>query len=96
MGDLKSDPEKWDAIAPLRHADQIKAPLFYATGEYDSPMVISGLKSLGSAVERNHVPVESVSYLNEAVGVRHLRNQVDLYSHIEAFLANNLAPTAAR
>ncbi len=92
LGDPDQDQAKWDAIAPLRHADQIRAAVFYATGEYDDPMTIKGLKELGSVVERNHIPVESLSFVNEAVGVRHLRNQVELYSHIEDFLAKNMAP----
>ena len=97
MGDPKNDPEKWDAIAPSRHADQIKGPVFVAWGEYDSPMSISGMKDVASAVEKNHIPVESVSFLNEADGVHHLKNKVELYSRIEAFLARNLnpAPVAA-
>ncbi len=92
LGDPSKNPEKWDAISPLQHADQIRAAVFYATGEYDAPMAISGMKDLGSTVERNHIPVESMSFLNEASGVRHLRNKVDLYSHIEAFLAKNMVP----
>ena len=92
LGDPGKDPEKWDAIAPLRHADRIRCPLFLAMGEYDAPMIRGGLKDLASAVERNHIPVESVSYAEEANGVQHLRNKVELYTRIEAFLAKHLAP----
>jgi dipeptidyl aminopeptidase/acylaminoacyl peptidase len=90
LGDPKKDPEKWDAISPLRHADQIRGPVFYATGEYDDSIDLSGMKDLASAVERNHLQVESKTYANEASGVRHLSNKVDLYSRIEAFLTKNL------
>jgi dipeptidyl aminopeptidase/acylaminoacyl peptidase len=92
MGDPKQDAEKWDAIAPLRHAGQIRGPVFVAWGEYDSSISISGMKDLVSAVKKNHIPVESVSFVNEANGVHHLRNKVDLFSRIEAFLARNLSP----
>jgi dipeptidyl aminopeptidase/acylaminoacyl peptidase len=92
LGDPKADPEKWDAISPLRHADQIRCPVFVAWGEYDSPLNISGMKDLASTVERNHIATESVSFLNEAEGVRHIGHKVELYTRIEAFLAKNLAP----
>ncbi|HEY4302656.1 MAG TPA: alpha/beta fold hydrolase [Candidatus Didemnitutus sp.] len=90
LGDPKHDPEKWDAISPQKHAGAIKAAIFIATGEYDSPMVISGAHDVASTVEHNHIPVETVSYINESVGVSHLKSEVDLYSRIEAFLARNL------
>jgi pimeloyl-ACP methyl ester carboxylesterase len=92
LGDPKTDPEKWDAISPLRHADQIRCPVFVAWGEYDAPMTIIGMKDLASTVEKNHIPVESISFLNEADGVNHLGHKVELYSRIEAFLAKNLGP----
>jgi dipeptidyl aminopeptidase/acylaminoacyl peptidase len=92
LGDPTQNPEKWDAIAPLRHAGQIRASLFLATGEYDAPVDVSGAKELASAAERNHAMVETETYLNEANGVRHIRNKVDLFSRIEAFLAKNLGP----
>ncbi|HVU17062.1 MAG TPA: alpha/beta fold hydrolase [Candidatus Didemnitutus sp.] len=90
LGDPSRDPAKWDAIAPLRHAGDIRSAVFVSTSEYDNPMLISAAKDIASAAERNHVPVETASFLDEVVGVHHLKNEVDLYSRIEAFLAKNL------
>ena len=90
LGDPERDEQKFNAMSPLRHADQIRVPLLISTSEYDSSAQTSDTKSLASAVDRNRVPVETVSYLNEAMGARHLANIVDLNSHIEAFLAKNL------
>ncbi len=90
MGDPAKDPEKWDAIAPLRHASQIRAAIFVANGEYDASIDIGATKELASIASRNHVPVETVTYTNEAGGVRHLNNKVDLYTKIEEFLAKNM------
>jgi dipeptidyl aminopeptidase/acylaminoacyl peptidase len=92
IGDPDKNPQKFEAISPLRHAAQIRAALFIAWGEYDNPESISQAKDLASAVEGNHVPVEKMSFLDEGNGVRHFAHQVDLFSHIEAFLAKNLAP----
>jgi dipeptidyl aminopeptidase/acylaminoacyl peptidase len=92
LGDPSKDPEKWDAISPLHHADKIRAAVFIANGEYDAPTAIRCSKELASIVSRNNIPVETVSFQNEADGVRHLRNKIELYTRIEAFLAKNLAP----
>ncbi|MDD2765714.1 MAG: prolyl oligopeptidase family serine peptidase [Opitutaceae bacterium] len=92
LGDPKKEPEKFDAIAPLRHAGQIQAAVLIANGEKDSSYVISESKELAAIVRRNHVPAETISFLNEAGGIHHLDHKVELYSRIEAFLAENLKP----
>jgi dienelactone hydrolase len=92
LGDTKTTPEKWEAIAPLRQAERIRVPVFLSTGEYDAPTAIVQSKELASVLERNHVPVESISFINESEGVYHLRHKVELYSRIEAFLAKHLGP----
>jgi dienelactone hydrolase len=92
LGDPKKDPEKFDAIAPLRHAEQIRAAVLIAYGEYDPSYEISEAKELVSIVRKNRLPAETMSFVNEGYGVRHLGHKVELYSRIEAFLAENLGP----
>jgi dienelactone hydrolase len=95
LGDPDKNPEKFDAISPLHHASQIRAALFVAWGEYDNPESISQSKDVASAVQGNHVPVETMSFLDEGGGVHHFAHLVDLFTHIEAFLAKNMSPAAA-
>jgi dipeptidyl aminopeptidase/acylaminoacyl peptidase len=90
LGDPDKNPQRFDAMAPLRHADQVTTALFVSWGEYDDPELISQSKDMASAVERNHVQVETLSFLDEGVGVRHLDHKIELYQHIEAFLSKNL------
>jgi pimeloyl-ACP methyl ester carboxylesterase len=90
LGDPDKNPKKFDAFAPLKHADQVTSALFVTWGEFDDPELISQSKDLASAVERNHVQVETMSFLNEAGSVNHYEHKLDLYKHIEAFLAKNL------
>jgi dienelactone hydrolase len=92
LGDPKKETAKFDALAPLRHADQIRVPVFIAEGEYDSSLEIAQSKELVSIVGRNHIPTEWVSFVNEASGVRHLEHKIELYTRLEAFLAKNLSP----
>ena len=77
-------------MSPLPHAAQIHSALFVAWGEYDSPELIGQSKELASAVQKNSMPVETLSFLDEAYGVRHLAHKIELYEHIEAFLSKNL------
>lgn len=90
LGDPDRDPQKFDAFAPLRHADKVTSAMFITWGEFDDPELIGQSKDMASAVERNHVQVETMSFLDEAFGVRHLSHKMDLYSHIESFLSKNL------
>ncbi len=90
LGDPGKDPQKFDDIAPLRHADRVTSATFIAWGEYDNPELISQSRDMASSVERNHVQTETMSFLDEGNGVRHLAHKLDLYSHIEAFLSKNL------
>lgn len=90
LGDPSKDPEKWSAISPVRHADQIRAAILVANGEFDSPIDIATTKELASIASRNHNPVETVTYTNEAGGVWHLDNKIDLFTRIEDFLAKNM------
>ena len=90
LGNPSKNPEKFEAMSPLPHAAQIHSALFLVWGEYDNPELISQTKDLASAVGRNNVAVETMSFLDESYGVRHLEHRIELYQHIEAFLSKNL------
>jgi len=90
LGDPGTNTERYASMSPLPHASQIHSALFIAWGEYDSPELVGQSKEMASAVQRNNVPVETLSFLDEADGVRHLAHRIELYEHIEAFLSKNL------
>jgi dipeptidyl aminopeptidase/acylaminoacyl peptidase len=90
LGDPSSNPGKFAAMSPLPNASQVHVPLFLAWGEYDNPELIGQSKNLASTVERSGVTVETMSFLDEAVAIRHLDRRIDLYQHIETFLSKNL------
>ena len=93
LGDPKTELEKFDAIAPLRHAEQVQAAVFISTSEYDPSYRTSEAKEFISILERNHVPTETLSFADEAGGVRRVADKVELYSRLEVFLAKYLSPT---
>jgi acetyl esterase/lipase len=94
LGDPGKQPEKFDAISPGRHVDRIRVPVFVAHGGDDPRVEIGQARRLISELEKNHVPHESLLVGEEGHGMRHLENEVELFTRIEAFLAKNLGPAA--
>lgn len=90
LGDPSKNPDRYDSMSPLPHAGQIHSALLITWGEFDNPELISQSKDMASAVQRNGVAVETESFVNESYGVHHLDHKIELYQHIEAFLAKNL------
>lgn len=67
-------------------------PLLMAYGEYDSSVLISQAKSLESTLKRNGIDCDLQRFRDESFGVHRLKNVIELYTRIEAFLAKNLMP----
>jgi dipeptidyl aminopeptidase/acylaminoacyl peptidase len=92
LGDPRSETAKFDAMAPVRHIDRVRVPVFVTHGGYDPVADIGQSTRLISELKRNNVPYESYIVGSEGHGMLHLANRVEQYSRIEAFLAKNLAP----
>jgi len=92
LGDPRSNRQQLDAISPLHRVDQIKVPIFVAHGRDDAVADYRESRALLAALEKNHVPHESLIVPGEGHGMSFTKNQVELYSRIEAFLARYLAP----
>jgi dipeptidyl aminopeptidase/acylaminoacyl peptidase len=95
LGDPKTEQEKFAAISPLRHVDQVRIPVFVAHGKDDPVVDADESRRLIAELEKFHVPHEVLLVGGEGHGMDNLDNQVKLYGRIEAFLAKNLAPTTA-
>jgi len=96
LGDPKTNAAKFDATSPLRHADQIKIPIFIFHGWDDRTASIAESKALISALESHHVPYEKHFLEQEGHGLFKIQDRIDIFTDIEAFLAKNMggAPTA--
>jgi dienelactone hydrolase len=90
LGDPKKEPEKFDAISPLKHAADIRVPVLVSYGEYDSSAAISRAKDLISTVKKKGIAAAAISFRDERGGAHYLDHRVELYQRIEAFLAENL------
>jgi dipeptidyl aminopeptidase/acylaminoacyl peptidase len=92
LGDPKQQTEKYEAMSPLRHVAKIKAPLFVAGGKDDQTVEIQQSKRLISELDKHRVPHEKLFIGGEGHGMAFLKNQVELYDQILAFLDRNLKP----
>jgi dipeptidyl aminopeptidase/acylaminoacyl peptidase len=94
LGEPKKQQERFEAISPLHQVDQIRVPVLVAGGKDDQNVEITQSKRLISALKKNHVPYETFLVSEEGHGMRHLNNQVELYTRILAFLDKYLKPVA--
>ncbi len=90
LGDPKSEPDKFAAMSPMRHADQIRIPVLIGNGEYDLTVELNDAKDLASSVRRKDISAEVVTYSSETDSIEHLGHKIDFYTRLEAFLAKNL------
>jgi acetyl esterase/lipase len=92
LGDAKKQPEKFDAISPGRHVDQIHVPVFVAGGKDDFTVEIEQSRALISALAKYHVQYETLIVREEGHGMAHLDNEVELYTRILGFLDKYVKP----
>jgi acetyl esterase/lipase len=92
LGDPKAEREKFDGISPLRALDNVKIPVFVAHGKEDSVVGVSESRRLVAELRRRNLPHDVWLVSGEGHGMGHLKNEVQLYTRIEAFLAKHLPP----
>ena len=95
LGDPSRDDARFDAIAPSRHIDRVRVPVFVTHGGNDPIADIGQSTRLIDELKKHNVPYETFIVGSEGHGMLHFTHRVDQYTRIEAFLAKNLAPTQA-
>jgi len=90
LGDPAVEAEKYEAMSPIRHVQNIRVPVFVAGGKDDTVVEIAQSRKLLSALDDHHVPYEKYLVGGEGHGMAFLKNQVELYDRILAFLDKNL------
>jgi len=95
LGDPSRDKEKFEAISPARHVERIRVPVFVAHGKDDPVAEIGQSRNLISQLNKYHVVHEDLLVSEEGHGMGHLKNEIELYSRVEKFLAKNLAAAPA-
>lgn len=94
LGDPKKNQAKFDEISPLRHVAKVKIPMFVGHGKADVVANVNQSTRLVAALKKQGVPVTTRYEGGEGHGLAFLKNRVEMYEAIEAFLAANMAPRA--
>lgn len=92
LGDPRVETAKYEAMSPLRHVAAIRVPVFVAGGKDDFVVEIEQSKRLIAELERHGIAHEQFLVGGEGHGMAFLKNEVDLYDRILAFLDRHLAP----
>lgn len=92
LGDPTRAKEWFENISPLRRAHEVKMPMFVAHGKDDKVVEVGQSRELISILRKNNVTHETILVGGEGHGMGHVENQVELYTRIEAFLAQHLSP----
>jgi dipeptidyl aminopeptidase/acylaminoacyl peptidase len=92
LGDPRKEPEKFDEIAPVRHIDRVRVPVFVYHGADDPNVDVGQSTRLIAELGRHNVPNESYIVSAEGHGMFYFANKVEQYTRILSFLARNMAP----
>jgi dipeptidyl aminopeptidase/acylaminoacyl peptidase len=89
-GSLERDREFLASISPIHKAGDIKAPLMVIHGKNDPRVPVGEAEQIVERVRKNGGTVEFLLYEDEGHGLAKLKNRLDAYPRIAAFLDENL------
>jgi dipeptidyl aminopeptidase/acylaminoacyl peptidase len=85
-GNLREHREFFEKISPINHVETIKCPLMVIHGANDPRVPIEEAEQIVAALKKRMVPVEYLRYEDEGHGLAKLKNRLDAYPKMVAFL----------
>ncbi|HEX6710108.1 MAG TPA: prolyl oligopeptidase family serine peptidase, partial [Rubrobacter sp.] len=79
------------SISPIHKAENITAPLMVIHGKNDPRVPVGEAEQIVERVKKNGGTVEYLLYEDEGHGLAKLKNRLDAYPRIAAFLEEHLA-----
>jgi dipeptidyl aminopeptidase/acylaminoacyl peptidase len=90
-GSLEKDRAFLESISPIHKAGNIKAPLMVVHGKNDPRVPVGEAEQIVERVKKNGGTVEYLFYEDEGHGLAKLKNRLDAYPRIAAFLDRNIS-----
>lgn len=90
LGSPNEDQKRFEDISPIYHIDKIKVPIMVIHGKEDQNVEIKQSKLLKRELEKHGVDHEIHFVKNEGHNIFSLKNRVETYKHILAFLKENM------
>jgi dipeptidyl aminopeptidase/acylaminoacyl peptidase len=85
-GNLREHREFLEKISPINHVENIKCPMMVIHGANDPRVPIGEAEQIVAALKKRAVPVEYLRYEDEGHGLAKLKNRLDAYPKMVAFL----------
>jgi dipeptidyl aminopeptidase/acylaminoacyl peptidase len=85
-GNLREHREFLEKISPLRQVDKIKCPMMVIHGANDPRVPIDEAEQIVAALKKREVPVTYLRYEDEGHGLAKLKNRLDCFPKMVAFL----------
>jgi dipeptidyl aminopeptidase/acylaminoacyl peptidase len=85
-GNLREHREFLQQISPINHVDKIRCPLLVIHGANDPRVPVGEAEQIVAALKKRGIPVEYLRYPDEGHGLARLRNRLDAYPKMVAFL----------
>ncbi|MDQ3658727.1 MAG: S9 family peptidase [Actinomycetota bacterium] len=89
-GSLEKDRNFLESISPIHEAERITAPLMVIHGKNDPRVPVGEAEQIVQRVRGNGGVVEYLLYEDEGHGLAKLKNRLDAYPRIAAFLEEHL------
>jgi dipeptidyl aminopeptidase/acylaminoacyl peptidase len=89
-GNLRDHREFLEKISPINHVDRIKCPMMVIHGKNDPRVPIEEAEQIVAALKKREIPVEYLRYEDEGHGLAKLKNRLDAYPKMAAFLDKHL------
>jgi dipeptidyl aminopeptidase/acylaminoacyl peptidase len=89
-GNLREHREFLEKISPIHHVDKIRCPLMVIHGANDPRVPVGEAEQIVAALKQRAVPVEYLRYEDEGHGLVKLKNRLDAYPRMAAFLDRHL------
>jgi dipeptidyl aminopeptidase/acylaminoacyl peptidase len=90
-GSLERDREFLESISPIHKAEEIRAPLMVIHGKNDPRVPVGEAEQIVEKVHESGGIVEYLLYEDEGHGLAKLKNRLDAYPKIAAFLDKYLS-----
>jgi dipeptidyl aminopeptidase/acylaminoacyl peptidase len=85
-GNLREHRAFFEKISPIHHVDKIRCPMMVIHGANDPRVPIGEAEQIVAALKKRGVPVEYLRYEDEGHGLAKLKNRLDAYPKMAAFL----------
>ncbi|MBE1160472.1 S9 family peptidase [Dyella acidiphila] len=92
---IGTDTSKLADNSPDKLADKIDVPVLLIHGEADQRAPFEQAKAMRAALDAAHKPYEWLTKPDEGHGFYNEQNNVDMYNHLQAFLAKYIGPGAS-